>query len=95
MTICYLQQLHAVLPYGEWQNGRFYYHDRRTEISADKYENIDRILSCTDDHQYDLLHGMVVVLRGDQVLGYCYDKDEYTEEEFLAELNDFYGKTAE
>ncbi len=82
-------------PYGEWQNGRFYYHDRRTEISADKYENLDRILSCTDDHQYDLLHGMVMVQHGDQVLGYCYDKDEYTEEEFLAELNDFYGKTTE
>ncbi len=81
--------------YGEWQNGRFYYHNHRTEISADKYENLDRILSCADDQPYELLHGMVVVLRGDQVLGYCYDKEEYTEEEFLAELNDFYGKTAE
>ncbi len=82
-------------PYGEWQTGRFYYHNHRTEISADKYENLDRILSCTDDHTYELLHGMVMVQRGDQVLGYCYDKEEYTEEEFLAELNDFYGKTAE
>ncbi len=82
--------------YGEWRERRFVYCDLRTEIPADKYENLDRILSCTEDHDfYKLTYNMVVVLRGGQVFGYCYDKEEYTEEEFLAELNDFYGKTAE
>ncbi len=82
--------------YGEWDTWNFKFCNFRTEIPADKYENLDRILSCMEnDDFYDLIYGMVVVLRGDQVFGCCYDKEEYTEEEFLAKLNDFYGKTAE
>ena len=83
-------------PYGEWRTRRFVNCDIRTEISADKYENLDRMLSCTEDHDfYELTYNMVVVLHGDEVFGYCYDKEEYTEEEFLTELNNFYGKAVE
>jgi len=83
-------------PHGDWHSRRFVNCDLRTEIPADKYENLDRILSCTEDHEfYELTYNMVVALRGEQVFGYCYDKEEYTEEEFLAELNDFYGKAEE
>lgn len=83
-------------PYGEWQIWRFENCDLRTEIPADRYENLDRILSCTEDHDfYELTYKMVVVQREGQVFRYCYDKEEYTDEEFLAELNEFYGKAAE
>lgn len=82
--------------YGEWNTWRFEYCNLRTEIPADKYENLDRILSCTEEHDfYGLKYNMVVVLHGDQVFGYCYYKEKYAEEELLAELNDFYGKTTE
>ncbi len=83
-------------PYGEWQTAPFVNCDLRAEIPADKYENLDRILSCVENYDFvELTYDMVIVLHGDQVFGCCYDKEKYTEEEFLAELNDFYGKTAE
>lgn len=80
--------------YGEWRDRRFANVDVRTEISADKYENIDRILSCTEDSEYyDLTYNGVIVLSGGKLFGYLYDKEEFTEEEILSEINNFYERT--
>lgn len=76
-------------PNGEWRERRFGNVDVRTEISAEKYANIDRILSCTEDSDYyELTYNGVIVLCGDRLFGYLYDKEEFTEEEILSEINE-------
>lgn len=80
--------------YGEWRKRRFGNVDIRTEISAEKYANIDRILSCTEDSDYyELTYNGVIVLCGDRLFGYLYDKEEFTEEEILSEINIFFERT--
>ena len=79
---------------GEWRKRRFGNVDIHTEISAEKYANIDRILSCTEDSDfYELTYNGVIVLCGDKLFGYLYDKEEFTEEEILSEINNFYERT--
>lgn len=81
-------------PNSEWRKRRFENVDIRTEISAEKYANIDRILSCTEDSDYyELTYNGVIVLCGDRLFGYLYDKEEFTEEEILSEINKFYERT--
>lgn len=79
---------------GEWRKRRFGNVDIHTEISAEKYANIDRILSCTEDSDYyELTYNGVIVLCGDELFGYLYDKEEFTEEEILSAINNFYERT--
>ncbi|MBP0965640.1 MAG: hypothetical protein J5999_10200 [Oscillospiraceae bacterium] len=79
---------------GEWRKRRFGNVDIHTEISAEKYANIDRILSCTEDSEYyELTYNGVIVLCGDRLFGYLYEKEEFTEEEILSEINNFYERT--
>lgn len=81
-------------PNSEWRKRRFGNVDIHTEISAEKYANIDRILSCTEDSDYyELTYNGVIVLCGDRLFGYLYDKEEFTEEEILSEINKFYERT--
>ena len=59
-----------------------------------KYANIDRILSCTEDSDfYELTYNGVIVLCGDKLFGYLYDKEEFTEEEILSAINNIYERT--
>lgn len=79
---------------GEWRKRRFGNVDIHTEISAKKYANIDRILSCTEDSDYyELTYNGVIVLCGDRLFGYLYDKEEFTEEEILSAINNIYERT--
>lgn len=79
---------------GEWRKRRFGNVDIRTEISAEKYANIDRILSCTEDSDYyELTYNGVIVLCKDKLFGYLYDKEKFTEEEILSAINNIYERT--